>query len=275
METLLARYQADGADFLDGNPKLLLPDLCYLGDFRGSAVYGFFAASRFFLVDAPGGRGLVEFVDSRLRQLGRKPEAPAAVLLTACGAEETAGLPELVAKYHCQVIASPAGLAGLRDSCPPGTVLIPAEELPDKGWFPVSLMELGGRGVAPIAYRITVAGKTVLFSGRIPVRMSQESGDRLIADLTRSPGDLLGYFTSLTQLPRPQVPTSGSRPLRSTARTRTSTIVSGLETLRRISPCSRRSFQSHGEDEDSPGCPHGCGQCRHPTMRRMLPRNPG
>ena len=58
METLLARFEADGADFLDGNPKKLLPDLYYLGDFNGSATYGFFAASKFFLVDAPGGPGL-------------------------------------------------------------------------------------------------------------------------------------------------------------------------------------------------------------------------
>ena len=49
--------EADGADFLDGNPKMLLPDLYYLGDRGGSAVYGFFAGPRFFLVDAPGGPG--------------------------------------------------------------------------------------------------------------------------------------------------------------------------------------------------------------------------
>ena len=52
METLLARYEADGADFLDGQPRTLLPDLEYLGDFGGSAVYGLFAESRFFLVNA-------------------------------------------------------------------------------------------------------------------------------------------------------------------------------------------------------------------------------
>src|SRR6185312_8235167 len=94
LETLLARYEVDGADFLDGDPKPLLPDLYYLGDFRGAAVYGFFAASKFFLVDAPGGPGLVAFVNTRLRQLGREPVAPSAVLLTSCGAGETAGLPE-------------------------------------------------------------------------------------------------------------------------------------------------------------------------------------
>ncbi len=63
LETVLARYQADGADFLDGIPKQLLPDLYYFGEFRGSAVYGFFASSKFFVVDAPGGPGLLEFLN--------------------------------------------------------------------------------------------------------------------------------------------------------------------------------------------------------------------
>ncbi len=43
MVRLVARYQADGADFLDGVSKPLLPDLFYLGDFSGRAVYGIFA----------------------------------------------------------------------------------------------------------------------------------------------------------------------------------------------------------------------------------------
>src|SRR5262249_38606720 len=89
MQALLARYERDGANSPDGKPKRLRPDLYYLGEFRGAAVYGFFASSKFFLVDAPGGPGLAAFVDARLRQLGREPVAPTAVLLTACGKDET------------------------------------------------------------------------------------------------------------------------------------------------------------------------------------------
>ena len=68
-----------------------LPDLYYLGDFSGAAVYGFFASSRFFLVDAPGGPGLRDFVRSRLVELGLKPADPTAVLLTSCAPEATGG----------------------------------------------------------------------------------------------------------------------------------------------------------------------------------------
>jgi hypothetical protein len=200
METLLVRYEADGADFLDGNAKQLLPELYYLGDFGGSAVYGFFASARFFLVDAPGGPGLSDFVRSRLRQLGHEPGPPAVVLLTACGAEETAGLADLLAGGTTQVVAAPSGVARLQESCPAGTVLLSAEELASKAWFPVQPISVEGRGIAPIAYRVARAGKSVLFSGRIPVKISQEAGQRLIADLMHPPGDIRGYFASLTRL---------------------------------------------------------------------------
>lgn len=53
LTTLLTRHEVDGANFLDGNPKRLLPELYYLGDFHGAAVYSLFAASKLFLFDAP------------------------------------------------------------------------------------------------------------------------------------------------------------------------------------------------------------------------------
>ena len=53
LNMVLSRYAADGPDFLDGTPKALLPELYYLGDFRGSAVYAFLASSKLFLVKSP------------------------------------------------------------------------------------------------------------------------------------------------------------------------------------------------------------------------------
>jgi glyoxylase-like metal-dependent hydrolase (beta-lactamase superfamily II) len=200
METLLARYEADGADFLDGHPKVLLPDLFYLGDRDGSAVYGFFAGPRFFLVDAPGGPGLLDFVNSGLRQVGREPTPPSAVLLTACGPDETAGLKELVEKCHPEVVAASSGIPRIRDVCPPGTVVITPEDLVARQWCSLASIPLEGRGWSPMGYRLTLAGKTILLSGRIPVKLSQAARDRLIADSTHPPGNTRGYFNSLTRL---------------------------------------------------------------------------
>jgi hypothetical protein len=216
MERLLARYQEDGADFLDGVPKELLPDLYYLGDLEGQAVYGFFAASKFFIVDAPGGQALVPFLSSRLRQLGRELVAPTGILLTSCGPAETSGLNELIEKWHPLVVVSPEGLEHIADLCVPGTAVLPAPELPAKGWFDVKPIPLTGRGLAPSGYKLTWAGKTVLFAGRIPVKINQESAQKLAYDLTNGQGNVRGYFASITDLGRlkpdvwlPSVPEDG------------------------------------------------------------------
>ena len=200
METLLARFDADGANFLDDNPKRLLPDLYYLGDFQGAAVYGFFASSRFFLVDAPGGPGLKKFVKSRLDQLGLRPAEPTAVLLTSCGAEATAGLRELVEKNSTEVVVSSSGLQIIRESCPAGTVILPAEKLPDRGWFHVTPILLRGRGLAPMAFLLSWAGKTILFSGRIPIRYKVETWAELFADISKSRDASADYLISVNRL---------------------------------------------------------------------------
>jgi glyoxylase-like metal-dependent hydrolase (beta-lactamase superfamily II) len=199
METLTARYAADGANFLDGDSKRLLPDLYYLGDFQGTAIYAFVAGARLFVVDAPGGPGLAAFLSERLRQLGVE-RAPSAVLLTSCGARETAGLDDLLAQHHCEVIAPREGILAIKDRCAPETVVVAADELPEKGWFPVAVTPLRGRGAAAVAYRFQWSGKTVLFSGRIPVKMNHEAGVSLVTDLATSPENPDRYMASLDQL---------------------------------------------------------------------------
>ena len=205
MATLVARYEADGADFLDGEPKQLLPDLYYLGDFQGNAVYGFFASSKFFLVDAPGGPGLLPFVKSRLAATwARSPREPAAVLLTSCDLASTAGLKDLVQACHPEVVVSPAGLEKVKESCPPGTAILSAEELPARGWFEVTPMPLRGRGTAPIAYRVRWAGKTVLFSGRIPISAKPQTDAALFSDISKSREATLDYLVSVYRLGDPK-----------------------------------------------------------------------
>ena len=163
-------------------------------------MYGFLASSKFFVVDAPGGPGLVDFLDERLRQLGVGPQPPTAVMLTSAGASETAGLGELIERCHVRVIASPRAIPSLRKSCPAGTVFLPADELSAKGWFPVSPITLEGRGLFPIAYQMELSGQRILFSGIIPVKLNQEVGERLISDLTNPPGEPGRYHASLMQL---------------------------------------------------------------------------
>jgi metallo-beta-lactamase class B len=204
MAALTARYEADGPDFLDGNPKRLLPDLYYLGDHRGAAVYGFFASSRLFLVDAPGGPGLLAFVHESLRRLGRKPAEPAVVLLTSCGAPATAGLADLVRASRPRVIVASAGLRTLERSCPAGTDIAAAEDWLADGGLELTPIPLRGRGEAPIAYRLGWEGKTVLFSGRMPIKWKVETDASLFADISRSRERTLDYLYSVFRLGEPK-----------------------------------------------------------------------
>jgi len=216
MQTLLARYQADGADFLDGQPKKLLPDFYYLGNFKGTAVYGFFASSKFFVINAPGGSGLADFLKAALKQVGVQPAVPAAVLLTSCGPREVAGISELVEKCHTQVVASPAGLAHLKEACPVGTTILSTEDLLRQNWFKVRPILLRGRGLGPVAYVIPWTGKTVLLSGQIPVGNDHDLVEGLLSDLLGSRDDVIDYLDSINQLDGlnpdlwlPEVPSDG------------------------------------------------------------------
>jgi len=204
MARLVARYEADGADFLDGVPKLLLPDLYYLGDFQGGAVYGLVASSKLFLVDAPGGPGLLPFVKDRLHQLGLKAAEPAAVLLTSCDPASTAGLKDLVRACHPVVVVSRPGFEKVKELCPPGTAILSAAELPARGWFEVTPMPLHGRGTAPCAYRVRWGGKTVLFSGPIPIEPGLETHAALLADISKSREATLDYLVSVYRLGDPK-----------------------------------------------------------------------
>ncbi len=200
MRILIDRFKADGRDFLDGEPKELLHELYYLGEFQGAAVYGFSAGSKFFLIDAPGGPGLLAWVRARLAQLGAPVADPVAVLLTSCGGQAIAGLKDVILQSGASVVASDAGLEVIRRECGPGTVIIAAEDLPEKGWFPVRVMPLRGRGVAPVAYAVSLHGKTALFSGRIPIQSKIDREQVLIREISSSRAVAIDYLIAVNQL---------------------------------------------------------------------------
>jgi glyoxylase-like metal-dependent hydrolase (beta-lactamase superfamily II) len=200
MERLLARYEADGADFLDGTPRELLPGLRYLGDYGGRAVYGLLAGGGLFLFDAPGGPGLVEFLKERLRAAGLGEPKVVAVLLTSADPEATAGLAALARATGCKVVAGKAGLEAVRRLCPAGAELLDGEGLQKARWLDVRVLPLGGRGVAPLAYRLRWGGKTVLVSGGIPVKPSVPSAEQVVREVAGPGGSAAEYLRSLDRL---------------------------------------------------------------------------
>jgi glyoxylase-like metal-dependent hydrolase (beta-lactamase superfamily II) len=199
MERLLARYDADGACFLDGLPKELLPGLHYLGDFGRSALYALNCPRGLFLFDAPGGPDLVEFLKARFDQLGWKGRKPTAVILTSADESAIAGLPALVQSWGCQVVAANQGIPDIRAQCPAATGLLSEEELVKRDWFDVQAIPLTGRGSHAVAYLLKWHGKRVLISGKIPVKLSQAAVEQLLRELTGRLGGK-GYLFSLQKL---------------------------------------------------------------------------
>ncbi len=200
MEALVARFEKDGANFLDGRPKTLLPGLHYLGDRDAAAVYALQSKGKLFLFDAPGGSGCADFVAERLKGLGVGEATPTALLLTSCDPAATSGLAEVVARWHPKVVAASEGVAIVKSALPAGTALVDAADLAAQGWFDATAIARRGRGRAPVAYRFPWAGRTVVLSGRIPVAITPESGARLFEDLRAAPANGADYLASLSSL---------------------------------------------------------------------------
>jgi glyoxylase-like metal-dependent hydrolase (beta-lactamase superfamily II) len=200
MQELVAHYEADGANFLDGNPKQLLPDLHYLGDCRGIAVYCLVTPARLLLFNAPGGQGFMDFLKPALRTAGLESRSVTAVLLTSCDAAVISGLGVLVDKTKCTVIASRAGLDLVRKSCPAGANIRPEDALGKDAWFPLEAIALQGRGLAPVAYQIKCHNKTVLLTGPIPTSITPVTAGELKRSFREEGGNAIDYLESLTRL---------------------------------------------------------------------------
>src|SRR5262249_11879273 len=175
LDTLLSRYAKDGANFLDGVPKQLLPGLHYFGNYAGSALYALVTPARqFFLFDAPGGPGLPTFLNMKFREAGLSGLKLTAVLLTSTSSEATGWLRGLIEETGCSVVAPQAGLGVVKECCPIGTKIRSAETIDRAGWFQGEAIALEGRGHAA-AYNLRWAKKSVVISGQMPIKPSPQA----------------------------------------------------------------------------------------------------
>jgi glyoxylase-like metal-dependent hydrolase (beta-lactamase superfamily II) len=200
MEELTKRYAADGSDFLDGNPKELIPGLHYLGDISGTAVYCFVDQSSLILLDAPGGPELVSFLDQQLGNIGLDLSILKAVVLTSADPKSTGGLAPLVEKTGCQIIAAQADWEDIRGVVPNATVLLPEATGQQFAWLPLQSIPISGFGRTRTAYRIEWKGKRILISGRIPLKITRETA----SDLEQMSLDRTKITQSLSRLQQVQ-----------------------------------------------------------------------
>jgi glyoxylase-like metal-dependent hydrolase (beta-lactamase superfamily II) len=199
LEALLARYQRDGAHFLESTPSKLLPDLYYLGEFQGTAVYGLVASAKLFVIADVAGPGLLDLAQAACRKLGVVPTAPTALLLTAYRPPHAGGLKDMLAKASVTIVAESAALSGLRKACPAATVILSAQDLSQRRWFDVTPIPLFGK-TAPVAYRLRWGEKVILFSGRVPVPAYNQTAREQTAASIKSDADVLDFLSSLRRL---------------------------------------------------------------------------
>ena len=100
----------------------------------------------------------VDHLAARFAALGWGGKKPTAVLLTSADEEATAGLVAVVERFGCKVVAPEDGLERVRKLCPAGTTILTDGDAEAAGWFDARAIPLGGRGLAPVAYRLSWAG---------------------------------------------------------------------------------------------------------------------
>ncbi|WP_372897362.1 MBL fold metallo-hydrolase [Stieleria sp.] len=187
LQAIADRHRRDGADFLDGSPKQIEPGLYYLGDLDGTAVYGLLREEQLFVVNAPGGEGLVEFLRTQLESLGVTHTAPAAILLTSDSPEARSGLAS-VAKST--VVVAPRSVAdSLRAE---GYVVKTPADADAAMPLPVEVTELP----IGLCYSYSTDGKTVLLTPAAPRNLSlvwknRLNGRKTMGDLQPQMSDLI------------------------------------------------------------------------------------
>jgi glyoxylase-like metal-dependent hydrolase (beta-lactamase superfamily II) len=175
MRSLISRYQTDGANHLDGIPKKLADDLYYFGDRDRFAIYGLILADRFYLVNAPGGPGIVDFLREGFRKLKIEPLVPTDVILTDIGPDETSGLKDLLTQTQVRIFTSAEGVAPIKNRSPEGTIVIAANDssISDSLGLSIEPIALRVPGRAPLVWRIRLKKKSALVTGSLPVDVDQ------------------------------------------------------------------------------------------------------
>lgn len=175
METLNARYTADGADFLDGTPRELLPGLYYLGDYSHNAVYCAAKDSSIILFDAAESPEFVRFLESRLEDFGLDLSRLSAVVLTEYHAKSAHVIETLVQQTKCRIVAGKSDRDAILRDNPDANVLPPELVARELNWNSLESIAIEGLQSPRTAYSIRWRGKNLLISGSIPLKVTRES----------------------------------------------------------------------------------------------------
>jgi hypothetical protein len=203
LETVVARHDRDGADFLDGRPKELLPGLHYWGAVNGSSVYALVAQpDALLLFGAPDVADPVAFVRRCCEDAGLPPMVPTIVALTSTAAADTRGLARFAEATGCAVHAPRAGLDAVRRICADGTTVLASEDLAGGESFAADVIVIDGPDAPSVAYVLSVSGKCVVLSGRYPATITSPARAREFRSHFGGASNVQAFLRSLDRLAR-------------------------------------------------------------------------
>lgn len=199
LEQLAEHYARDGADFLDGNAKQIAEGLFYLGDMAGRPAYALLSDDATLLFDAAGTSDPPAFLNEAWQKLRVQPPPVAALLLTSCRRENTAGLESLVKAAGCKVVASPVGTGDLSQRLPPAAVLT-SDELASLNWPDLQATATPGTDSTAVSYHFTIGDHRVIVTGDFPLERTEAELRQMFSDGTLRDWDLAAIRTSLATI---------------------------------------------------------------------------
>ena len=182
LQQTVARHRQDGADFLDGVPKEILPGAYYLGDISNAAVYCFVTQQDLVLFNAPGGKEFGQFVQDRLAKLGVEHRKPTAVVLTSTEPRLHGGLASF--PPDTPVIVSDLAVETLKQRGIASA--ISHQQLPQRISFPIQRVALAGHDQADTAFFFTWRQKRVAVTSELLSRVAMRWTDRISGHRTYS-----------------------------------------------------------------------------------------
>lgn len=205
MEELVRRYAADGAGFLDGGPKAIMPDLYYLGDYQNSAVFCLAseeAGAIVFLAAAP--IGIDDFLQSSLERnvvtvTARKVRS---VVVTEFSSVRDQGLENLLARFDATLVTSRSCLQMVQKHCSFCTVHPVEDVLPEAGVTEVETIAVEGIAKQSFAVAFRWGRKQVLVSGHFPVKLNEQTVRDFQRVFAESKAGFESYSNSIRQLAR-------------------------------------------------------------------------
>jgi hypothetical protein len=117
--------------------------------------------------------------------------------MTSCGPETISGLPTLLARTGCKVIAADSGWPTLKKFMPEQVAIKTDRDL--TAWFQVRSLPLPGPGPGATAYLLNWRNKQVLVSGRIPIKATRAAEEALLRSFAEK-GEQARYRRALQTL---------------------------------------------------------------------------